>query len=138
MSTHLKTLHHVGIVVQDLDASVAWYARCLGFERLSEYSFPGARVAFIGLGDLQLELFQTEGAAPMAAEREAPATNLKIGGVNHFAIAVDDIDAAVEELRSKGVEIVSPPALVPNGRSDRFAFVRDNERMLIELFEQTP
>jgi hypothetical protein len=35
----------------------------------------------------------------------------------------------------QGVEIVSGPKDVPNGGGDRFAFVHDNERMLVELLQ---
>lgn len=128
-------IHHVGIVVQNLEASVAWYGRHLGFEPISEYALPGAKVAFVGSGAMRLELFQTEGATPMSADREQAATNLKLGGINHLAIVVDDLDATVVEFRNEGVEIASPPREVPDGHGDRFAFIRDNERMLIELYE---
>jgi catechol 2,3-dioxygenase-like lactoylglutathione lyase family enzyme len=128
-------LHHVGVVVQDLAASIAWYERHLGFVQASSYDFPGATVAFIERGELRIELFQTEGAKPMAGDREQPATNLKMGGINHFAIMVDGLDQTVADLAALGVEIVSAPRLVPDGSGDRFVFIRDNERMLIELFE---
>lgn len=128
-------LHHVGIVVQDLATSIAWYERHLGFVQAGSYAFPGTMVALVERGDLRLELFQTEGAEPMVAEREQPATNLKIGGINHFAILVEGLDQSVADLAELGVEIVSPPRAVPDGSGDRFAFIRDNERMLIELFE---
>ena len=134
MSNRLSSLHHVGIVVRDLEESASWYERHLGFERAYDYAFPGARVMFIARGDIRLELFQTEGAVPMASERERAETNLKIGGINHLAITVDDLDATLEDLKAKGVDLVSPPRDVPDGQGDRFAFIRDNEGMLIELF----
>lgn len=71
----------------------------------------------------------------MSPDREEAATNLKHGGINHLAIAVDDLEATVAELQSSGVEVASPPREVPDGRGDRFAFIHDNERMLIELFQ---
>lgn len=135
MTSSPDRVHHIGIVVQNLAASIAWYERHLGFVQAARYAFPGAMVAFIGRGDLRLELFQTDGAVPMAADRERPATNLKIGGINHFAILVKELDRSVAELAALGVEIVSPPRAVPDGSGDRFAFIHDNERMLIELFE---
>jgi catechol 2,3-dioxygenase-like lactoylglutathione lyase family enzyme len=136
MTQAFASFHHVGVVVRDLEASIGWYARHLGFERGSEYGFPGARVAFVGRGDLILELMQVEGAEAMPAEREQPATNLRIGGINHFAIAVDELDRTVEELAATGVEVASPPRDVPDGSGARYAFVRDNERMLVELFQR--
>ena len=134
MSDRLLSLHHVGVVVRDLEESASWYQRHLGFERIYDYGFPGAKVVFIGRGDLRLELFQTEGATPMAAEREQAPTNLRIGGINHLAITVDDLEQTLEDLRADGVEVVSEPRDVPNGGGDRFAFIHDNEGMLIELF----
>ena len=136
MAVSFQRIDHVGIVVRDLDTSIAWYREHFGFEKLTEYSFPGARVAFVGKGDLRLEFFQTDGAAPMAVEREQRRTNLRIGGINHFAIGVDDLDSALAQLRESGVEIESEPAEVGDGKGDRFAFVRDNEKMLVELFQR--
>lgn len=85
MSTVPK-IHHVGVVVEDLDASIAWYGETLGFEHLSSFAFPGVRAAFIGLGDLRIEMFQNEAAEPMMEARRDRATNLRLGGINHFAI----------------------------------------------------
>ena len=135
MTNHFNKAHHIGAVVQDIEASEAWYAEHLGFEHLYTYGWPGVKVAFIGRGDLKIELFQNEQAVPMDAERQVAQTNLKIGGINHFAIQVEDLDQAVTTLQAKGVEIVSPPKDVPNGGGDRFAFIHDNEHMLIELFQ---
>ena len=52
-----------------------------------------------------------------------------------FAILVTGLDQSVIDLAALGVEVVSPPKSVPDGSGDRFAFICDNERMLIELFE---
>src|ERR1700761_741804 len=107
MNFKAANLNHVAIVVSNLEASVEWYVQKLGFRRLYSYSFPGAKVAFIALGDFRLEIFQTDGASPMSPERETPATNLKMGGINHFALGVDDLDGSLAALRTNGVEIVT-------------------------------
>lgn len=135
MSDRLKTFDHVGVIVQDLEVSIAWYAKHLGFERQSEFGFPGGQVAFIARGSLRLELFQIEGASPMAAERKQAESNLAIGGINHFAIVVDDLDETVAELQANGVELAYSLNDVPDGSGDRWTFIRDNEGMLIELYQ---
>ncbi|MEH3039171.1 MAG: VOC family protein [Sphingomonas paucimobilis] len=135
ISTRLQSLHHIGVIVQDLDATIAWYERHLGFAVLTTFAFPGARVAFIGRGEVKLELFQIDGAAPMAPERKEALTNLRIGGINHFAILVDDIEATLAELQENGVEQAYPISDVPDGSGDRWVFIRDNEGMLIELYQ---
>ena len=131
----LTGLHHVGATVRDLDASIAWYRDTLGFELLSTYGWPGVRAAFIGRGDIRIELFQNEAATPMSEDRRRPDTNLKIGGIGHLALAVADLEAAVAELQKRQVEIVAPPRDVPDGSGSRFAFIHDNEGMLVELFQ---
>lgn len=133
--TLLSGIHHIGIVVQDIDASATWYVDHLGFERLYSYGWPGVKVTFIGRGSVKIELFQNEQATAMAEERRSAETNLRIGGINHFAIEVPDLAAAIAALEEKGVEIVSPPREVPNSGGERFAFIHDNERMLVELFQ---
>ena len=94
-----------------------------------------AQATMIVRGDARLEFFRVEGATPMASEREGYETNFRIGGVNHLALAVDDLEEAVAALEAEGVEIVSPPSNVPNASGDRFAFIHDNERMLVEVFQ---
>lgn len=131
----LTALHHVGATVSDLDASIAWYGETLGFELLSSYGWPGLRAAFIGRGDIRIELFQNDAAAPMADDRRRPDANLRLGGIGHLALGVADLDAAVADLRGRRVEIVAPPREVPDGSGSRFAFIHDNEGMLVELFE---
>ncbi|WP_095447470.1 VOC family protein [Ochrobactrum quorumnocens] len=128
-------LHHVGVVVNDLRASLDWYRDKLGFEHQYSFIVPGAQVAMLVRGQARLEIFQVEGATPMASEREDIETLLKRGGVNHFALNVDELEETIAALAAKGVEIVIPPTSVPNNSGDRFAYIRDNERMLVELFQ---
>lgn len=135
MASTSDRIHHVGIVVRSIEDSEAWYVENLGFERLYTYGWPGVQAVFIGRGNLKIELFQNEQATAMTDDRKVPETNLRIGGINHFAIQVDDIDQAIAELQVKGVVVVSPPKTVPNSGGERFAFVHDNERMLVELFQ---
>lgn len=131
----LSGIHHIGIVVESVEASVTWYVDNLGFERLYTFGWPGVQAAFIGRGSLKIELFQNEQATRMAEDRRRAETNLRIGGINHFAIEVVDLDATVAALQQKGVEVVSPPREVPNRGGSHFAFIHDNEQMLIELFQ---
>jgi len=138
MADFVPRLHHVGVVVRDLQASLDWYRNNLGFEHQYSFTLPGAQAAMLVRGEARLEIFQVNGAAPMANEREEIETFLKLGGVNHFALNVDELEETVAALSAKGVEIVIPPSNVPNHSGDRFAYIRDNERILVELFQSAP
>ena len=135
MSNYVLRLHHVGIIVQDVHASLIWYRDHFGFEQEYSFTLPGAKVTMIARGDARFELLQVEGAAPIADRQKELETALKLGGLNHIALVVDDLDETVAALALKGVDIVIPSSTVPNGSGDRFAYVRDNEGMLVELFQ---
>jgi glyoxylase I family protein len=108
------SLHHVSINVDDVDAALRFYVDVLGFEPRTDrpdFGFPGA---WLDVGGQQVHLIG--GAAPP-----------KLG--QHFAVAVDDIAAAVTELRGKGIEVSDP---VPVGTGLQ-AFLDDPSGNTVEL-----
>ena len=56
------------------------------------------------------------------------------GGLEHIGLTVDDVDAAVDELRAKGAEIAIGPLTRNPGL--RLAFVRGPEGIMIELVQR--
>jgi catechol 2,3-dioxygenase-like lactoylglutathione lyase family enzyme len=113
-------VHHVSLDVDDLDAARRFYVDQLGFTELPrpDFGFPGA---WLSMGDHQLHLLEVSG--PMPA-----------GGGRHFALQVDDRDAAVEELRARGVKVDPTPAVAGAGFQ---AFLHDPAGNLIELNQPT-
>jgi lactoylglutathione lyase len=55
-------------------------------------------------------------------------------GVEHIGLTVDDVDAAVEELRAKGAEIAIGPLTRNPGL--RLAFVRGPDGVMVELVQR--
>lgn len=107
-------VHHVSLNVDDVDAAVAFYVDVLGLSvrrDRPEFGFGGA---WLDAGDRQVHLI--EGRPPPALGQ-------------HFAFAVDDLVAAVAELRSRGVD-VSDPEPVGAGLQ---AFLADPAGNLVEL-----
>ena len=123
-----SSLVHTCLRVRDPQASVAFY-RALGFEERGRLNFETAYNVYLGLpgdGD-RLELTVNIG-------REEP---YDLGdGYNHFAVAVDDIDATLAALAEIGVEPEKPPYR-PGDRDDlpRIAFVADPDGYRIELMD---
>lgn len=106
----------MSINVSDVAAGIAFYTDVLGGAvRVDRPDF-GFGGAWIDLGDSQVHLI--EAAVP---------PNLG----QHFAVRVDDIDAAVAEVRAKGIE-VSDPTVVGTGRQ---AFLADPSGNTVELHE---
>jgi methylmalonyl-CoA/ethylmalonyl-CoA epimerase len=130
-------LHHVGTSVPDLDAAVAWYCDTLGFARDYTYEIPEpqARVAFLRLGDCRIELFEVAGSAPMPAAEGDVAAGLRQQGLKHFTLATGDLDASMRALAARGIAFVTPATEVPDSGGERWAFFRDPNGLLIELFQ---
>jgi methylmalonyl-CoA/ethylmalonyl-CoA epimerase len=126
--------HHGGVSVPNLEASIAWYAQALGFEVESRIEIPQipAKVAMLKRGELRMELFEVPGAAPLPPERRQPNTDVHTHGNKHTAFAVHSIDALIEELRGRNVDI----AFIGRFDFGSNVFVRDNAGNLIEFVQQ--
>jgi len=125
--------HHVGISVPDAEESAQWYQKMLGFEvvtRMNQGS--GMSVVHIKRGNCYIELFQVAGAKPLPEYRRDPSEDLRVHGTVHFALQVSSLDAAIKELKAKGVEIAMEPVDTPGVA---FAFIRDNSGNCFELIE---
>jgi methylmalonyl-CoA epimerase len=127
------THDHVGIAVTpaDLDATIDWYATTLGFTVEQRFDSHGTTFVFITHGDARIEL-----VAGASDRNDAPAdnilTSMNPSRLHHFCLAVDDLDAAVAQVRERGAELIGGPMDVADiGR--RIAFVTDNVGTIIEL-----
>ena len=130
-------INHVGISVANLEESVDWYVKMLGFEVIDAIDRnPDApsTIARIRRNGFTIELFGMEGAAPLPEYRRNPSTDLRVHGIAHFAFEVDDAMAVMEELEAKGVNIVFRPRVDDNGQT--FFFVNDNSGNSFEFIER--
>jgi len=119
---------HTCVRVRDPEASQRFYG-ALGFGPRGRLNFESAYNVYLGLpggGDV-LELTVNRG-------REEP---YDLGtGYNHFAVTVEDLDAALAALEPLGVAPERPPYR-PGDREDlpRIAFVADPDGYRIELID---
>lgn len=114
----MRTLgvHHVSVNVHDVDDAVAFYVGVLGLVRRDDRPDLGVGGAWLDAGDQQVHLI---------------AGDVPPGRGQHFALRVDDLDAAVAELRAGGVA-VSDPSAIGTGRQ---SFLTDPSGNAIELHE---
>lgn len=94
-------MNHLGVVVEDLEASIAAFSKLLGLplERVEEYGSE-LDIAFLPCGDTQIELISPrgpEGATGTYLSEHGP-------GIQHVAFEVADLEAALAELAERGVE----------------------------------
>ena len=97
-------LHHVGIVVEDLDAAIEMYTTTFG-ARLTHRAAndaDGLKAAFLQVGDAEIEL--------LASLREDSTVGKFLAGrgpgIHHVAYGVPDIANAMADARAAGMELI--------------------------------
>ena len=123
----------VRYIVDDVDASLAFYRDHLGFR---EVMHPAPEFAMLARDDLRLVIVSPVGPGhPGGGSRPlADGTAQAPGGWNRFALQVDDLDAAVARLRADGVAFRSD---IITGIGGRQALAQDPSGNLVELFQPT-
>jgi glyoxylase I family protein len=113
-----KGLEHTAIASPDPDSLGQWYADKLGFPIVHRY----AGNVFVRAPDnTMLEIIPSEG--------DAVETTPKTPGIRHLAVTVDDFEAGVKELESRGVTVVNQVHLGVN----HLAFFNDLDGNLLHL-----
>lgn len=121
---------HLGIAVPSLDEAVATY-EALGFEVEARHDVPSEKVrtAFLPLGEAHVELL--EPTDPSSAIAKFLDTRK---GLHHVCVQVDDIAAALAELKARGVQVLDEtPRLGAGGCQVAFIHPRSAAGVLLEL-----
>lgn len=120
---------HVHFLCSDVRATERWFVDCLGAEFLGRREARGSTTTDLRLGGAMLLL---RGARQNEAIGEAGPARF---GTDHLGLLVPDVDAAILQLRQRGVEIFEGPAQVNPGL--RIAYVRGPDQIRIELVQRT-
>jgi lactoylglutathione lyase len=126
-------LAHVALKVRDLDRSLDFYVGKLGFAEMLRLpkpdGSPGVWLVYLRITDDQyLELFP-DGEGDRAPSRDAT-------GVNHFCLAVDDLDNVVAQLEAAGIPLAAAKTL--GADHNRQAWIEDPDGNRIELMQMMP
>lgn len=122
--------HHVAIICSDYDRSKHFYTNILGFPIIQE-TFRAERNSYkldLQVGQDAIELFSFPNPPDRPSRPEAC-------GLRHLAFAVADLDQAVENLRSKGIEL--EPIRLDELTGKRFTFFKDPDDLPLELYESS-
>lgn len=135
MANNITKVLHTGISVYNMEESVAWYVKNLGFEVVKDDGFVPplkAKIVFLEKDGYQLELFEYEEPKKIPEERLMPNTDLQTVGTKHVAFATDDMDALKARFVENGVDIAHEVRM----GNDAVMFVRDCNGVLIEFIQQ--
>ncbi len=129
-------IDHVAIAVRSLDDALATYKRVWKLEpdHIERGETDKITEAMLPIGNAHLQLLEPtdeESTVAKFIERRGE-------GLHHIAIRVDDIEAALDELRSAGAELIDAEPRIGGG-GHRVAFVHPTTThgLLVELVEHT-
>jgi methylmalonyl-CoA/ethylmalonyl-CoA epimerase len=130
----LNRIYHLGYAVEDIEAASRFYREIFGVEPSEPEMVEeqGIVAVMFRVGESMVELLQpTRPDSPVGRFLERRGE-----GVHHVAYEVDDLEAAVRELRKNGVEIIDEEPRIGAGGT-RMAFVHPKSAfgVLTELVE---
>lgn len=136
MDPIFKRVDHVGIAVADLDVAIKFYSEVFGMTVLHEEvnEEQGVREAMVGIdgSGAQLQLLAPTGPESTIAkflDRNGP-------GIQQMAYTVDNVEAASDELRARGIRMLyDTPKRGTGGSRINFAHPKDCGGVLVELVE---
>src|SRR5690606_17321097 len=123
---------HIAIVVENIEESLGFWQDALGLMMGKIQNVPQeeVQVAFLDVGESHIELVQptTEdsGIAKFLAKKGQ--------GMHHICLEVEDIAIALEQMKSKGVDLINETAREREGRKYAFIHPKSTGGVLVELY----
>jgi catechol 2,3-dioxygenase-like lactoylglutathione lyase family enzyme len=118
---------HLHLRSLDAPKAAAFYVEAMGAKEVTRMDVRGNLRIILDLGGLRVFVEQV----PEGTPRPPAPPHL---GIEHIGLAVDDLDAAVADLRARGVPIVVEPREARPGV--RICFIDGPDRVRIELLER--
>ena len=132
--SHIKSINHVAVVVDDMQKSLSFWRDALGIElhELRDVPAEMSQVAFLPLADSEIELVQPttddSGIAKYLAKRGP--------GLHHLCLEVDDIEGMLSQLAAKNVRLINEkPRIAADGKKYAFVHPESTGGVLVELYQ---
>ncbi len=126
-------IHHVAIVVHNLDEAIRTYQDQLGLTVSQRLHMPDQEVmiAFLPVGDEAIELISptttTSGVAKYLAKRGE--------GLHHICLEVPDVQASLEELAARDVQLINQEPIQAAEGLGFFVHPKATHGVLIEFLQ---
>jgi len=133
---NILKIDHLGIAVNSIDEGKSFWTDVLGLKYEGSETVESQKVttAFFPVGESEVELLEsTAPDGPVAKFIEK-----KGQGIQHIAFRVDDIDAALDELKQKGIRLIDEkPRMGAGGARIAFLHPKATQGVLVELCERS-
>ena len=129
----IRGISHLGVAVKDIEEAREFYRSVFGLESSEPVIGGGGtvRASLVELDNAVIELLApigTEGAVTKFLEKRGE-------GIQHVCYEVDDINAEVERLKTKGIEPLGKPMPGAEGMAI-FLHPKGTHGVLVELVEK--
>lgn len=128
-------IDHLGIAVNSMDEGKKFWTDVLGIGCVKTETVEEQKVTtgFFPVGDSEVELLEsTSPDGPVAKFIEKKGT-----GFQHVALMVEDIEAALEELKAKDVKLIDQqPRIGAGGKKIAFLHPKATGGVLVELCQE--
>lgn len=130
----ISHIEHIGIAVKSLETAIPYWENVLGLKcyNVEEVADQKVKTAFFKVGQTKIELLEStspDGAVGKFIEKKGE-------GVHHIAFAVNCIEDALEDVASKGVQLIDKaPRSGAEGLSIAFLHPKSTGGVLTELCE---
>jgi methylmalonyl-CoA/ethylmalonyl-CoA epimerase len=130
----IKRIDHIAVVVDDIDGALSFWRDTLGLplDHVEDVPEQKSMVAFMPAGGSEVELVKPttdDSGVAKFLQKRGP-------GIHHICFEVEDLDAALAELKRNGVRLINETALQGSG-GKRLAFIHPASAngVLVELYE---
>lgn len=127
-------INHLGIATKGIEEALAFWQDALGLDNVHTETVEEqkVRVAMLPIGESRIELLEpTSDDSPISKFLEKRG-----GGIHHIAVEVDDIEAALDRLRSQGVRLIDEsPRIGAEGCLVAFVHPSSANGVLLELVQ---
>ena len=130
----LKKISHIGIAVHNIETAAKFYQKLgLEIESIEVVESQKARVAFISIGDVRIELLE-----PTSDQSAVEKFLEKKGeGIHHLALSTDNLTERLTEIEEKGIRVIDKVPR-PGAHNANIAFLhpKSTHGILLELCEE--
>lgn len=127
-------INHLGIATKAIDEALKFWGDALGLENVHTEIVEDqkVRVAMLPIGESRVELLEpTSDDSPISKFLEKRG-----GGIHHIAIEVDDIVAAISQMKEKGAKLIDEtPRTGAEGCLVAFVHPKSSGGVLLELVQ---
>ena len=127
-------INHIAVVVENVNTALNFWQNALGLplHHVEHNEGEEVDIAFLPVGEGEVELIapftETSGVAKYLAKKGA--------GLHHLCIEVDDIAAALVQIKGAGAELITEtPKSRPDGTLYAFVHPKSTGGVLLELYQ---